>query len=215
MTKRKKGLIYGKGVVDIDYQYQIFEVVNGKRKLVWICPYYDTWKQMLRRVFSEKLHEKFPTYRGCTVDEDWLSLTCFKGWMEKQEWCHKNKKLQLDKDFLIKGNKRYGPDTCCFVTHNVNSFCKSKPSFAEDLPLGVYRVTLRPSGNTTFCASCLDPLGKNPRHIGYFATPDEAHEAWRSKKEEYANLLAESELVTDERIKSVLKEMYKKENWYV
>lgn len=180
-----------------------------------MCPYYETWKQMLRRIFSDKLHEKFPTYKGCSVEEGWLSLACFKAWMENQQWEHKGKKLQLDKDFLVEGNRVYSPETCCFVTHNVNSFCKDKPLFAEDLPLGVYRKTFNPSGNIAFCATCLDPLGRYPRHIGYFLTPEDAHEAWRAKKEAYANDLADSDFVNDQRISFVLRNLYKKDNWYV
>ncbi len=203
---RKRGLIYGRGKVDVDYPCQIFEDINGKRVQTFLCPYYEVWKQMLRRVFSEKLHENFPTYVGSSVCEEWLSLAVFKDWMVRQKWKEGEKKLQLDKDFLVKGNKHYCPERCLFVPHSINSFCKQKPAFAEGLPLGVCRDSTYPD---KYEASCSDPFKRYTRHLGYFTCPSVAHEAWRKKKHKYANELADSSLCNDERLEKVLRRMYK------
>ena len=53
---RKKRLVYGVGINDADYVVQPTE--NGKTKM---CIYYQTWKNMLRRCYSERE----PTYIGC------------------------------------------------------------------------------------------------------------------------------------------------------
>lgn len=123
MKLKNKKLVYGVGVNDADYAVQKFEpigYVGGKQKykLVWICPYYRVWKHMLERGYSEKFQEKHPTYKGCSVSEEWLTFSNFKAWMKTQHW----EGLQLDKDLLIEGNKVYSADTCVFVTPMVNSF---------------------------------------------------------------------------------------------
>ena len=41
----------------------------------------------------------------------------FKEWASQREW----EGLSLDKDLIKKGNKIYSPDTCIFVTQEVNS----------------------------------------------------------------------------------------------
>ena len=52
MKPRK--LVRGVGVNDSDYATQKWETigyVNGrqKRKLIWMCPFYRTWKSMIDR----------------------------------------------------------------------------------------------------------------------------------------------------------------------
>ena len=69
-------LVYGVGINDADYVVQKYETivyVNGKRKrrLVWICPFYQSWKHMLQRCYSNKFKERNPTYEGCSVSEEW------------------------------------------------------------------------------------------------------------------------------------------------
>lgn len=212
--KRKKGWIYGVGEVDLDYQYQVFEVVDGKRKLKWICPIYESWKQMLRRVYSPKLHDNFPTYKDTSVCQEWLKLSNFYSWMENKEWKDsEGKKMQLDKDFIKTGNKTYCPKYCAFVSHKVNSFVKLKPAYAKDLPLGVVENYLS-DGSISYEASCQDPFKRFPRYIGYFSSPEEAHEAWRRKKHSYACELADSDYVKDERVAKALRERFSPTNWH-
>lgn len=64
----KTKLVYGVGINDADYVVQRKETieVNGvrKRRLVWVCPYYQVWRTMLRRCYSTKYHDRQPTYKG-------------------------------------------------------------------------------------------------------------------------------------------------------
>ena len=60
--------------------------------------------------------------------------------MENQNW----KELELDKDLLVKDNKVYGPDTCCFLPQAINSiFSSCKKKINLHLPEGVH---LTPNG---------------------------------------------------------------------
>ena len=44
---------------------------------------------------------------------------------------------QLDKDILIKGNKIYSPDTCCFVPSEINNLFVGCNKSRGSLPIGV------------------------------------------------------------------------------
>jgi len=137
MTMKIRKLVYGVGINDADYVVQRNETiyVNGKRtrKQVWICPYYQAWKSMLERCYSIKYQERQPTYRGCSVSEEWLTFSVFKSWMEKQEW----EGMQLDKDILFEGNKLYSKETCVFVSSVVNIFTTDRGASRGEWLIGV------------------------------------------------------------------------------
>ena len=83
-------LVYGVGVNDLGYRTQVWEELpknGGKRvrKPVFICKYYEVWTNMLKRCYSNKYLESYPTYIGTSVCNEWLSATAFKKWMEKQD----------------------------------------------------------------------------------------------------------------------------------
>ena len=83
-------LVFGIGVNNADYVVQKWETVGyvdgkRKRKLVWECPFYRTWKNMLMRCYSTKFQERRPTYKGCSVSEEWKTFSNFRAWMEKQD----------------------------------------------------------------------------------------------------------------------------------
>ena len=81
-------LVQGVGVNDAGYRVAIKERLpcsNGKRiqKEVWMCPYYSKWKSMLVRCYSTKYHQRRPTYKDCSVCNDWLLFSNFRKWVEK------------------------------------------------------------------------------------------------------------------------------------
>ena len=56
---------------------------------------------------------------------------------------------------------------------------------------------------------------KNPgkrEHLGYFSTPEEAHEAWRKRKDDLAQRVADEE--SDPRVVEALRKRYSPEEWY-
>lgn len=120
-------LIFGKGVNDVEGKTQL----QKDKKVIWRCPFYDRWTNMLRRCYSKSYQKSFPTYVGCTVCEEWLRFSTFKTWMQFQDWEGK----ELDKDLLSGKSKIYSPETCGFIGKDLNNFIIQR-STRNELPLG-------------------------------------------------------------------------------
>lgn len=91
---------------------------------------------MLTRCYNHKSLKKNPSYIGCSVCDEWLTYSNFKRWYEDpingyREGYH------LDKDILVKGNKVYSPETCCFVPHSINCLLLTRQRKRGALPIGV------------------------------------------------------------------------------
>ena len=195
-----KKLVYGVGVNDLGYRVHVYEYVTengGKRvrKLVFICPYYAVWKSMLKRCYSEKSLEINPSYIGTSVCSEWLSATAFRKWMEQQDWHGKS----LDKDIIVPGNKLYSPDTSAFVLQATNLFVIASDASRGDYPIGV--SLHKHTGK--YQAHCGNPFTGRQEYLGLFSTPKDAHEAWRKRKHELAQLVAATE--SDPRVVEALK----------
>lgn len=196
-------LVYGVGVNDADYVTQKWETIgysDGKQqqKLIWICPYYSAWKSMIERCYSTKCQEKYPTYIGCSVSDEWLTFSNFKSWMEKQDWDGK----QLDKDLLFEGNKVYSPETCIFVSRAVNMFTIDRGAARGEWMIGAYWNKRA----NKFKSQCCNPFTKKQEYLGLFTCEQEAHQVWLKRKLELAYELAE--IQTDPRVAKVLVERY-------
>jgi hypothetical protein len=205
MTK----LVFGVGVNDLGYRTHVYEYVTengGKRirKHVFTCKYYAAWIEMLRRCYSKKFLERNPSYIGTSVCSEWLSATAFKKWMEQQDWQDKS----LDKDIIVPGSKLYSPETCAFVLQATNTFVIASDAIRGEYPIGVslYKRTGK------YQAQCKNPFAGKGEHLGYFSTPEEAHEVWRKRKHELAQLVAGEE--SDSRVVEALKKCYSFEEWY-
>lgn len=195
-------LVHGVGINDADYVVTEWETIEvdgkQKQKLVWMCPYYQAWTSMLKRCYSPKLQERQPTYKGCSVSEEWLTFSNFKSWMEKQDF----EEMQLDKDILLEGNKVYSEETCVFVSGKVNNFTIDRGNDRGEWPIGVYWN--KPAEK--FQSRCRNPFTKKHEHLGYFTCEQEAHQAWLKRKLELAHLLAAEQ--TDDRVAKALIERY-------
>ena len=205
MTK----LVYGVGVNDLDYKTQAWEELpknGGKRirKSVFKCKYYAAWRNMLQRCYSKKFLESRPSYIGTSVCSEWLYATAFKKWMEQQDWCGKC----LDKDIIVPGSKLYSPESCAFVLPATNTFVTACDSSRGDYPIGVYLS--KRTGE--YRARCNNLFTGKQEHLGLFLTQEEAHEAWRKRKHELAQLVAATE--SDLRIVEALRKRYSIEEWY-
>ena len=164
---RQRRLVFGVGINDANYMVRI----KIEDKYV-ICPYYQKWTAMLERCHSEKYQKKMPTYKGCSVCDEWLLFSNFKSWMAKQDWEGK----ELDKDLLFHGNKVYSPKTCFFVPRSVNLLLGSCASRRGEYPLGVSFNSKRG------CYESSVSVNGKPEFVGRFPTPELAHEAYKVAK---------------------------------
>ena len=194
-------LIHGVGINDADYNVYKTERVDGKLKVLWICPFYEKWKSMVDRCYSKVVHSRQPTYASCSVVPEWHYFMTFRAWMDGQDWEGKH----LDKDILFPGNKIYGPDTCVFVHSSVNLFTSERKSARGQYPIGVYFH--KASGK--YLAQCCNIETDKRQYLGLFESPELAHQAWLIYKIEQAHILASMQ--TDKRIADAL--IYRYENY--
>lgn len=143
---------------------------------------YMRWNGAMRRCYDLKYIEKYPTYRGCTVSEEWHSLQEFGMWHRKQKFSGFN--YHLDKDILVKGNKIYSPDTCCLVPQEINMLLTNNLASRGKYPQGVSS-----DNNGRFVVQMSNRVGI-PRYIGRFDTIEEAALEYKKSKEAAVKLTA-------------------------
>lgn len=152
---------------------------------------YNTWRGILTRCYNPKLHEKYPTYKGCTVDEEWLNFQNFAKWFEYNYYEIEGQRMDLDKDILIKRNKIYSADTCVFVPHNINSLFVKNDRVRGNLPIGIYYN----KAAKNFQARCniydYEENKSKRIHLGCYDAPQEAFEIYKQFKESYIKEVAE------------------------
>lgn len=182
-------------VNDANYKITKTEIINGKHKIVWVCPFYRKWKSMIDRCYSPVLLNKYPTYIDCYVCDEWLSFMNFKRWMEDQNWVG----MHLDKDLLSGDLKIYSPETCCFIDSTLNNFITNKRANTDTM-IG---VSFADGAFTSFCG---DPFSGVQSYLGRYKTEIEAHNAWKKRKHELALKLAD--LQSDDRVANKLRTMY-------
>lgn len=158
--------IYGHGINDM---YSISDKGHHDQA-------YRIWLRILERCFDERYHKKKKTYEKCTIAEEWLIYSNFKRWFEDPENGYREG-YHLDKDILVKGNKVYGPDTCCFVPNEINVLFQEY-NIDRAYPRGVSvnrygRIIVR-----------ISRYGKN-KEFGGFNSIEEAYDFYKKLKREY------------------------------
>lgn len=173
---------------------------DGKWRLIWQCPFYKTWQCMMQRGYSKNSLSKAPHYLGCSVSEEWLTLSNFKSWMKEQDYLGK----ALDKDLLVYGNKVYSRDTSIFVSQEVNSFMIEMHSKKSNLPIGVVKKN-DGFGKPRYGAK-ISTGGYSSRTLGVFHTDKEAFECWLKEKRRLAGILADKQ--SDPKVAEALIQRY-------
>ena len=179
--------LFGVGVNDASYMTK--PTVDGVRLL---DPAYRAWGDMLKRAYDTKFHEKQPTYAGVTVCKEWHSFSAFRTW-----WLSNYREdCQLDKDLLVVGNREYGPDACIYIPQSLNTFTIDRGASRGELPIGVSLDTR--CGK--YQSRCSNQITGKRNGLGYFTTPEAAHEAWIKCKLELAAQLKPEMDAIDKRI---------------
>lgn len=145
---------------------------------------YVKWNAMLQRCYNENLRSKHATYYDCEVSDDFKYYSKFKEWFENQIGSNQDG-WHLDKDILVKGNKVYSAETCCFVPPEINCAVVTSGSRRGSHPSGViwnctktrYRARIQ-RGNTW-------------ESLGTYDTPEEAFAVYKPIKEAHIKSLAD------------------------
>ena len=179
--------VHGVGINDAPYVTK--PTVSGEL----LCdPAYAAWKYMLRRAYSLDIHDKFPTYIGVTVCDEWHSFSAFRKW-----WLSNYRDGgHLDKDLLSVGNREYSPRSCVYIPGWMNRFTTDSGASRGDNPIGVYYDKRR--GN--YQSRCSNPITGKYHLVGMFTTPEAAHAAWRRYKLSLADRLKPEMDAIDQRI---------------
>lgn len=163
--EKQKRIIFNKGYNDL------LEESNSQA--------YRIWKHMLSRCYNQSFKQSYQTYADCESAAEWLLFSNFKQWFDE----HYIDGWQLDKDILIKGNKLYSPETCCFVPQKINGlFAKSNKKRGQCC-IGVTR-----HGNGFRALMMAHGLHER---LGTYKTEAEAFFAYKRRKEEFIKEIAE------------------------
>lgn len=102
---------------------------------------YNIWAGMLKRCYWIRRKENV-AYDDCKVCDEWLYFSNFKKWFDDPNNGYRDG-YHLDKDILVKGNKIYSPDTCCFVPQEINKLFTKHNRARGKYPIGVKKDKLR------------------------------------------------------------------------
>lgn len=145
---------------------------------------YGIWNGMFSRCYNSKYHEIYVSYKDCEVIGDFKYLSKFVEWCKLQKGFNQEG-FQLDKDILVKGNKFYSPETCCFVPKDLNTLLTHRRKDKGLYPVG---VSYKPRINRYIAQIS---KFKEVIHLGCFATPEDAFYAYKEAKEGYIKEVAE------------------------
>lgn len=175
--KRRKP-VQGQGINDF----------NGSTKKEYS---YRLWVNLLYRTTNTERHKTLPTYADATICEEWLSYSAFKEWFDNPANGYMEG-YSLDKDILVKGNKIYSPQTCCFIPQDVNAIFTKRKANRGKYPIGVHM-----GNNGKYCAMLWE--NGERKYLGYYDTPEEAFNIYKVAKEKYIKSVAET-LFKEEKI---------------
>lgn len=145
--------------------------------------YYIKWRGMIERCYDSKYQEKKKTYIGCSVCEEWHNFQNFAKWFEENYNPETMQDWHLDKDILVKGNKIYSPETCCFVPAEINSLFTKADKTRGEYPIGV----------TKKGSNFLINFKKHNKRwdLSLYSSPIEAFQAYKTEKEKYIKEVAD------------------------
>lgn len=150
---------------------------------------YNCWANMFIRCYDNENRKKCHIrYVGCSVCEEWHNFQIFADWYYKNYFDSITEKTNIDKDILIKGNKIYSPETCCFVPESINVFFTKSNLSRGKYPIGVSEDKNR----NCFVAACTNKYADIKKSIyKRFNTYEEAFICYKQFKENCCKEMAE------------------------
>jgi len=176
IKNKNNPIIYGKGYIGVG----LYKSCGNNKD----TPQYTTWKDMLRRCYSAKFQKDNPTYKDCTVYEEWLNFQTFAEWFDSNYYEIEGQTMALDKDWIVKGNKVYSPNTCIFTPKEINSLIINSKKVRGNCPIGVRNA------NDKYVALCNNNTGK-PIYLGTHETPELAFQTYKTYKENHIKEIAD------------------------
>ena len=147
------------------------------------------WRGVIGRCYNNEFHKKSPTYADCSVSEKFKYYPYFKEWCGNQIGFNavddKGRPFELDKDILLKGNKVYSENTCCFVPAEINGLFINCAKTCGDLPIGVWFDKQKGKYKADVSVG-----RKKRKRLGSFSTPEEAFYVYKREKEKYIKEVA-------------------------
>lgn len=142
---------------------------------------YHLWRDIIKRCYDEKTLIRRPQYNGCSVCEEWRHFSNFKKWFEEKYIVG----FAIDKDILVKGNKVYSPETCCFVPTVINTAFATLKSRQESLPLGVHYSKRLKKYKAEISKD------RQKFYLGLFDNMQDAFQVYKVEKEKHLKELAD------------------------
>lgn len=168
---------------------------------------YNTWIDVMRRCYNIDWKDKYETYKGVWLCEEWHDFQVFA------EWFHANymEGYQIDKDILslyYGGSFYYSPKTCRMIPRDLNLLLTNRKGKSRntDLPLGVSLNKV--SSMKPYTAWCNDGKGKT-LNLGSSATKEGAFSLYKNFKDNLIKAKAgyyKDENVIDEVLYTALME---------
>lgn len=160
----------------------VYKSYIGKGKLT---KPYAVWADMLKRGYNSGYKQNHPTYKDVTVCTEWHNFQNFAEWFYENYNSEIMKGWTLDKDIICKDCKVYSPETCCFVPQEINKLFLFTKQNKGLYPTGV-----------SFSKQNKKFLAKIKKHnksynLGYYITPEEAFEVYKTAKEKHIKEIAE------------------------
>lgn len=139
------------------------------------------WIGIIHRCHNKSALKKHPTYQRCGLCDEWKTYSNFAKWFDENYV----EGYELEKDILVKGNKIYGPDTCCFVPRRINILLTNRKRYRGSLPVGVHAS----ENGKRYIATMDRADGK--RFVKSHKTVEEAFSAYKNAKEAYIKEVAD------------------------
>ena len=142
---------------------------------------YQTWCDIIKRSFSDRIKEKQPMYYDVTCCDEWKLFENFYEWIVNEENYEIWKDIPrsaIDKDILIKGNKIYCPDACTLVPQEINELFVKNNKKRGKYPIGVSYH----KASKKYIAACGDMNG-GTINLGEYDNMIDAFNAYKMAKE--------------------------------